>query len=119
VIDEAQERAQSRRRAAPRALTPASISFSLSHDDLDYIVDALAARILAAGAPKASKPRQESGRMTVVAAAKKLGCSTRHVRRLVATGRLRSSKLTQGGSSRLFILREDVVRLLAEAEGSL
>lgn len=75
------------------------------------------AQLVAPNLPRASKSRPDTNRLTVKEAAEEIGCSTRQVRRLVATGRLRSSKLTHGGSSRLFLLREDVARVLAEAEG--
>ncbi len=41
-----------------------------------------------------------------------LRCSTRQVRRLIATGRLRAARATQRGSSRVLIERVQVERYL-------
>ena len=51
----------------------------------------------------------------VAEAARALRCSSRTVRRMVATGRLRAAKLGDGGSSRVLIARAEVRRLLREA----
>lgn len=52
---------------------------------------------------------------TVDEAAKALRSSTRTVRRLLATGRLRAAKLALGGSSRLLVPRVEIERLVRES----
>jgi excisionase family DNA binding protein len=69
---------------------------------------------LAAEQPAASPPRGPE-RLTIGEAARELRCSERQVRRLLATGRLRATKLAMGGSSRALIARAELDRLLAEA----
>jgi excisionase family DNA binding protein len=69
------------------------------------------AEALAAAAP-ASAPAGD--RLTVKEASALLQCSPRSVHRLLAVGRLRATKLTAGGSSRLLIAKHSVDALLAE-----
>lgn len=60
-------------------------------------------------------PEPRPGRLTVTEAAEELRCSGRHVRKLVAQGRLRAEKASLGGSSRTLIPRAEIERLLTEA----
>lgn len=62
-----------------------------------------------------SPQRSEPARLTLKEAADMMRCSQRNVRRLLATGRLRSAKLSTGGSSRVLIARSDIERLLQES----
>ncbi|MDB4984932.1 MAG: hypothetical protein JWN04_110 [Myxococcaceae bacterium] len=48
-------------------------------------------------------------------AAKALRSSTRTIRRLLATGRLRAAKLAIGGSSKLLVPRIEIERLVRES----
>jgi excisionase family DNA binding protein len=52
---------------------------------------------------------------TVAEAATALRSSTRTVRRLLATGRLRAAKLRLGGSSRVLVPRGELERLVRES----
>jgi excisionase family DNA binding protein len=52
---------------------------------------------------------------TIDEAANALRLSTRAVRRLLATGRLRAAKLAIGGSSKLLVPRVELERLVRES----
>jgi excisionase family DNA binding protein len=83
----------------------------LTPGQLVEIVEAAVTRALAVRFP-AEPPRE---RLTVDEAAEALRCSARHVRKLVAQGRLRGEKASTGGSSRLLIHRSEIERLLTAA----
>lgn len=59
-----------------------------------------------------ARPRAESKHCSKAEAADLLHCSTRHVNRLIATGRLQATRVTPGGSSRVLISRASVDALL-------
>lgn len=52
---------------------------------------------------------------TATESASALRTSTRTIKRMVASGRLRAAKLALGGSSRLLIPRAELERLVAES----
>jgi excisionase family DNA binding protein len=67
---------------------------------------------LAQALARISQPQPESSaRLTVEEAAKLLKCSTRSVRRYIEQGRLRASRATHGGGSRVLISRDSVEEL--------
>lgn len=80
-------------------------------EEIRAIVEAAVLRALAARFPVKPLP----DRLTVDEAASELRCTTRHVRKLVAQGRLRGEKVSTGGSSRLLIPRREIERLLTAA----
>lgn len=59
----------------------------------------------------AAQRNPQPAQMSVLEAAHALGCTERHVRRLVRVGRIRATKLTNGGSSRVRIARADIERI--------
>ncbi|MDB4987832.1 MAG: hypothetical protein JWN04_3010 [Myxococcaceae bacterium] len=90
------------------------LSIALSDEDVGRIAVQVAK--LLATAPADTKPAP--ARVALHEAADELKCSTRQVRRYVATGRLRASKLAHSGSARLFITRKSLDALIATAGGA-
>lgn len=74
-------------------------------------VAAAVAEVLAVSGP-ATPPERD--RLTTAEAAQACRCSERQIRRLLSSGRLRATRLTSGGSSRLLITKRSVDALLAE-----
>lgn len=60
--------------------------------------------------------RPKTSTMTVKETADEIKQSTKTVRNLVKSGRLKAAKLKPGGSSRILILRASVEQLLKESE---
>lgn len=85
-----------------------------SSEQLAELIEAAVSRALVHQRAEAPAPLARA-RLTVAETAEILRCSPRHVRRLIALGRLRASKLEKGGSSRVLIARSEVDRLIAEA----
>ena len=78
-------------------------------------LDALRAEIETLRAQLEAGARAPSNeRLTINEAAAALHCSTRNVRRLIATGRLRATKVANAGSSRLLITKRSVAALLED-----
>jgi excisionase family DNA binding protein len=86
----------------------------LAEADLVQLVRIAVRAELTAQRPEALSTRARD-RLTVREAAAELRCCDRQVRRLIATGRLRVEKLASGGSSRVFIRRAEIERLLADS----
>jgi excisionase family DNA binding protein len=85
-----------------------------SSEQLTELIEAAVSRALVNQRAVAPAPLARA-RLTVIETAEILRCSPRQVRRLIALGRLRASKLEKGGSSRVLIARSEVDRLIAEA----
>lgn len=100
-------------RTLPLSLAPGDTSSNLRVIDLTVgqLLGILAA---AMETTRDAKPKPEH--YTVVEAMQILHCSERQVRRLIAQGRLRVAKVTNGrGSSRVLIPRAELEKLLSAA----
>ena len=95
---------------APRMLV------QLGESELEELIRAVIRQELGAQQPAATSttlPRQ----LTVDEVATELRCSTRHVRKLIALGRIKTTRLTHGRSSRVHIPRTELERLIKESTG--
>jgi excisionase family DNA binding protein len=84
----------------------------LSPDQLTELVRSAVRAELAAAAPSRAP---QSEHVTVMEAAQLIGCSERHVGRLVRVGRLAATRLQLSGSSRVRVSRRSVEQLNDDA----
>jgi excisionase family DNA binding protein len=85
----------------------------LSESDLRRLIAEVVERIVGHGASRPPSMTQ----YTVKEAADVLRCSPRHLRKLIAVGRLKVTRLTQGGSARIRIPKSEIERILRESTG--
>lgn len=84
------------------------------HELAEIVRRAVAEALALIGTQATNTHALTSKRLTIEEAANSLRCSPRQVRRLLATGRLRATRIASGGSSRVLVTKRSVDALLAE-----
>ena len=94
-------------------MTPQYRYFCEHQFELVERLEAVAAHLEAVSQRLEREPeRQRKSLLTIDEVASELCCSTRHVRRLIALGRIRSARTTLSGSSRVLVQRSELDRFL-------